>query len=209
MTAKQKVYEELRELIIEGKLKENEQILVEDLADKYSVSRTPVREALQLLETQKLVTMKKGKGTVVTKMDIENLTQLYWPMMTLQELAVKMACETVRPDQIQYLWELNQAFNEQAKKRQNTKAILDLDYKFHNAIIEISGNEYVMDFCEVLWGHIQRLEYSFFSKSGTLDVSYDEHITLIQAMQRKDSFSATMRMRDHWNRTVLEIQNSK
>lgn len=207
MSAKQVVYEELRDLIIEGKLKEGEKISDEEMAEKFSVSRTPVREALQLLETQKLVTLEKGRGTEVTKMETDNIEKWYLPMSALQRLAAEMAVRNADKSSINRLRNINDKFSFLIKEREKPKEILDADHEFHNAILDIADNEYIKDFCEVLWIHIQRLEYRFFKESLSLEVSVEEHESLIQALELKDEFSVSMRMKEHWNRTVLEIYN--
>lgn len=207
MSAKQVVYEELRDLIIEGKLKEGEKISDEEIAEKFCVSRTPVREALQLLETQKLVKLEKGRGTEVTKMETNNIEKWYLPMEALQRLAVEMAAKNAEKAAIDRLKKINQKFGDLVNGRAKPMDILGADHEFHKAIIDIADNEYIRDFCEVLWIHIQRLEYSFFKQSMSLGVSVEEHEDLIRALERKDEFSASMRMKEHWNRTVLEIYN--
>lgn len=207
MSAKQFVYEELRDWIIEGKLKEGEKISDEEIAEKFCVSRTPVREALQLLETQKLVTLEKGRGTEVTKMETDNIEKWYLPMVALQILAVEMAAKNAEKEGISRLKTINEKFRDLVDKRAKPMDVLRADDEFHTAIIDIAANEYIKDFCEVLWIHIQRLEYSFFKQSLSLDVSVQEHADLIKALELKDEFSAAMRMKEHWNRTVLEIYN--
>ena len=84
-------------------------------------------------------------------------------------------------------------------------AILKADKAFHSCILEAAGNEYIMDFCEVLWIHIQRLEYGFF-RDTPLEDSISEHERLIQALEMKDGYSASILIKEHWDRTALLIR---
>lgn len=207
LSAKQLVYEGLRDLIIKGELKEGEKISDEEMAERFCVSRTPVREALQLLETQKLVTLEKGRGTEVTKLETDNIEKWYLPMVALQRLAVEMAGENADQESIRRLEGINEKFKTLIDGRAETMEILKMDHEFHSALIDMADNEYIKDFCEVLWLHIQRLEYSFFQGSMSLNASIEEHEAMIRSLELKDGFSASLQMKEHWNRTVLEIYN--
>lgn len=207
VSAKQLVYEELRDLIIKGELKEGEKISDEEMAERFCVSRTPVREALQLLETQKLVTLEKGRGTEVTRMETDNIEKWYLPMVALQRLAIEMAGANADKEGIRNLKAINEKFKRLIEEQAEPMEILNVDHDFHGGIIDMADNEYIKDFCEVLWLHIQRLEYSFFKGSMSLDASIEEHDAMIRSLELKDGFSASLQMKEHWNRTVLEIYN--
>ena len=103
VSVKTRIYETIKRWIIEMRLKPGEQIFDVEIAEHFQVSRTPVREALQLLEMQKLVKTIPGKATIVTEIDYENLEQLYQPMAVLQQLAVQLAIEKASPKDIENL----------------------------------------------------------------------------------------------------------
>ena len=66
--------------------------------------------------------------------------------------------------------------------------ILKADKAFHSCILEAAGNEYITDFCDVLWIHIQRLEYSFF-RDTPLEASVEEHERMIKVLEMKRQLS--------------------
>lgn len=129
-------------------------------------------------------------------------------MMTLQQLVVTMTLERAEKKEIKELKEINENFRTLIEEKANPLTVLKADKRFHDKIIEISDNEYVKDFCDILWIHIQRLEYEFFKCSFSLEISVQEHEKLIYAIEIKDSFSASLVMKEHWNRTVLEIYSN-
>lgn len=206
-SAKQMVYEQIRDWIIEGKLQEDEMISDAEIASQFNLSRTPVREAFQLLEIQKLIESYPGRGTFVTKVDHENLSKYYLPMITLQRLSVTMAIDSVTKKDIDELRQLNKVFSEFADSMSDPLATLKSDMSFHMKILSIADNEYLTDFCNVLWIHIQRLEYDFFKDSTTLALSVEEHEKVIDALACNDELSASILMEKHWNRTILELQH--
>lgn len=205
LSAKQKVYETVKDWIIEGQFKPGEKVSDIEIADYFKVSRTPVREALQLLEAQKLVKSYPGKATLVTDLETDNIEKWYQPMATLQQLAVTLAVERVTPEYIRRLRKLADEFAECVKEQTKPMPILHADKEFHSCILEMAGNEYITDFCDVLWIHIQRLEYGFF-RDTPLEESIDEHEKIIQALEMKDSYSASVLVKSHWDRTALMIK---
>lgn len=204
-SAKQMVYEKMRDWIIEGKLEAGEKVADAEIAAHFRVSRTPVREAMQLLEMQKLLKSYPGKSTIVTEIQRDQIEKYYLPMANLQQLAVTMAADKIKPEHIAELRNLSRRFEHLIASQNEPLPILKADMDFHSYILDIADNEYVKDFCNVLWIHIQRLEYSFFKDSPSLELSVKEHDEMISALEFKDGFSASMRMKQHWDRTVLEI----
>lgn len=204
ISAKIKVYETVKDWIIEGQLRPGEKVSDIEMADYFNVSRTPVREALQLLEAQKLVKSYPGKATIVTEMETDNIEKWYRPMATLQQLAVTLAVEKVTPEHLEHLRKLSEDFKECVKEQSRPMPILRADKAFHGGILKVAGNEYVTDFCDILWIHIQRLEYSFF-RDTPLDASVEEHERMVRALEMKDGYSASILVKQHWDRTALLI----
>ena len=160
--SKSEIQDILTRWIVEMRLASKEKISDMEIAAYFKVSRTPIREVLQVLERQKLICTYPGKATVVAKLGIENLEQWYLPMQTLQCLAVRLAVDNVSDEDIVILEEINTDFEEQITLRTDAMKLLELDEKFHNKILKIAGNEYIIDFCNTLSVHIARLDYLFF-----------------------------------------------
>ena len=207
LISKADIYEALKQWIIEGKLAPGEKILDTEIASHFHVSRTPVREVLQLLEMQKLVKSFPGKATVVTEIEKENIEQWYLPMTVLQKLAVKIAAEKTTSEDICILQSLNQHFETEIEHRSSIMGLLNADKAFHEYILHIADNAYISDFCETLWIHIQRLEYNFFRETTALSESVSDHEKIIEAFARRDGFSASLAMKNNWDNTVIQIQN--
>ena len=89
-SAKSVVYQTVCDWIITGVMKPGEKILDSELAPYFNVSRTPVREALQLLQNQKLVCVIPGRTTVVADLDVEDFEKCYRPLAEIDALAAEL-----------------------------------------------------------------------------------------------------------------------
>lgn len=204
-SAKQKVYETIKDWIISRQLLPGEKVSDLEMAERFNVSRTPVREALQLLESQKLVKSYPGKATLVTEIETDNIEKWYLPTTNLHQLGITLAVEKITPEHIKQLRRLSREFEDSISDQTDPMPMLKADYNFHKYILEIAENEYIVDFCDVLWIHIQRLEYSYFRKTP-MDVSIEDHEQMVNALEMKDSYSASLMMKKHWERTALVLK---
>ena len=104
-TAKERVYQTLRQWIINGTLQPRERLNDVELARYFSVSRTPVREALQRLSEKKLVQIVPSSGTYVAPIDDQDMAHVYQLLVALQSLALELCIRTITPDQLERLEE--------------------------------------------------------------------------------------------------------
>lgn len=199
------IYNLLKQWIVEGKLEPAEKISDLEIAKVFHVSRTPVREALKRLEAQKLIVMKPGKSTIVSEIETNNIEQWYQPMSVLQQLATKIAASRMTPEHILHLNEINENFRIALEKNRHLDSF-EYDKEFHEYILKVAGNEYIIDFCNTLMIHIQRLEYKHFKTGGKIIQSVMDHQKIIQAFEVKDEFMAQQMMLNNWQMTVLNLR---
>lgn len=204
-SAKDIVYQTIRQWIIEGDLTPGERLSDEELSQHFSVSRTPIREAFQILETQKLIRVLPGKATVVAELDLNNIKNCYLPLARLQALAAELACDRVTADQIITLKKLNQQCSI-AKSGTDVKQIIEADDQFHYTILNIAGNEMIMEFCSVLISHVRRAEYQFYRAVTSKRQSAEEHNRIIQALEKCDRTGAGTAMQENWLSTVYYFE---
>ena len=203
---KEDIMEKIREWIITSRIAPGEKIADIDIAAYFNFSRTPVREVLKILEQQKLICTYPGRATVVAPLETDNIEDLYVPMRMLQCLAAKLAVDNATAENITELIDLNEEFYVKLMdKSENPYNLLMADKRFHDKIVEMSGNEYIKDFCETLWTHISRLDYIFFKDTALIKTSYNDHLQLIEAMRMKDPFGAELAMQTNWTNSMLAI----
>lgn len=199
LTAKESAYNQIQQWIIDGTLQPEEKLIDTDLAQALNLSRTPIREALQLLEVQGFVEMFPGKATRVTPVDREDLKTLLPPLSALQALAAELAIPHLGKEGLQRLEEINARFIE-AIESNDSFAALKIDEEFHQCIVEAAQNPYVDSILGSLQAHVRR---QFYHHSLVLTVrSADEHTRIISALKKKDAEKVAKLMKANWIRTV-------
>lgn len=197
LSAKNIIYQALCDWIISGEMLPGEKLMDMELARHFSVSRTPVREALQMLETQKLVHVIPGKATVVADVDAADIEKCYRPLAAIQALAAELACQRLTDADLDALEADNRRFASACDKDRAKEAI-ESDASFHERILEAADNEYITEFSHMMILHIQRIKYHFFHCDRLRKQSVEQHSGILQALRNRDGQLAASLMRAHW-----------
>lgn len=206
VSAKESAYLQLQQWIIDGTLQPEEKLVDTDLAQALSLSRTPIREALQLLEVQGFVEMFPGKATRVTNVKKDDLKNLLPPLAVLQALAAELAIPNLDEETFSLLEETNERFIK-AIDSQDGFSALKLDQEFHQIIVDTAQNPYIHTMLGSLQSHVRR---QFFHHSLMLTKSsYDEHVQIIHTLKEKDPEKVTQLMKSNWIRTIEELTTEK
>ncbi|MBR2382109.1 MAG: GntR family transcriptional regulator, partial [Anaerotignum sp.] len=134
------VFNTLRDAILTGKLVPGERLMENQLAEKLGVSRTPVREALRMLELENLVELVPRKGAQVLDMSEKDIVNILEVRSALEGLATSLACKKMSKDMLQKLKALEADF-EHAVSENNVERFVDIDEEFHDLIVEATENE--------------------------------------------------------------------
>jgi DNA-binding GntR family transcriptional regulator len=205
MSAKERAFSQIQRWIIDGTLLPGEKLLDAELAESLGVSRTPVREAFQLLEVQGLVSMHPGKETKVTEIEKDDIVKMYSTMAALQALAAETAATLIVSEQIELLRAINLEFANTIKSGQAYQA-MEADEQFHNLIVELADNPYVASFSVSLQIHIRRFKYVFLKQPITAtQASVDEHEAIIAAFEHRDCDMAQAMMKQNFIRPMQEL----
>lgn len=205
MSAKERALAQIQRWIIDGTLQPNEKLIDAELAEALGVSRTPIREALQVLEMQGLVEMHPGKDTRVTSIGKDDILKMYSTLAALHALAAESAAPLITASQLEQLREINAQFAEATKNRQPYQA-MELDEQFHNLIVDASDNTYISSFSSSLQIHIRRFKYVFLKQPvSSTQISVEEHDAIIQALERRDDKAAAAMMKQNLLRPMSEL----
>ncbi|WP_339185408.1 GntR family transcriptional regulator [Paenibacillus sp. FSL R5-0701] len=205
MSAKERAFSQIQRWIIDGTLQPGEKLIDAEMAESLGVSRTPIREAFQLLEVQGLVSMHPGKETKVTNIEKNDIFKMYSTMAALQALAAEITAQTIVPEQIEKLKSINLEFASSIKNGQVYQA-MEVDEQFHNYIVELSDNPYVATFNTSLQIHIRRFKYVFLKQPITATLaSVEEHDQIIKAFEGKNSNDAHNLMKQNFIRPMQEL----
>ena len=203
-TAKENAFEQLQEWIIDGTLQPGEKLNDTELAQALGVSRTPIRESLQLLEVQRFVKMYPGKATQVTEVDKESISDLLPPLAALQALSAELAIPHLTPEIIELLESTNKRFAD-AVLSEDYFSALKIDEEFHQIIVDAANNPYIQTMVPSLQVHVRRL---FFHNSIVMTKdSIEEHAQIIELMKKRDAESVSAIMRNNWLRAIDEFHH--
>lgn len=202
ISAKENAFNQLQQWIIDGTLRPEEKLNDTELAEALGVSRTPIRESLQLLEVQGFVEMFPGKATQVTKVKKEDIIDLLPPLAALQALAAELVVPNLNDNIIRSLEDMNERFS-QAIQIENYFAALKLDEEFHQIIIDAAKNPYITSMVANLQAHVRRL---FYHNSIVLTThSIEEHAKIIKHLKNHDTTLVSKVMRDNWLNAIEEF----
>ncbi|GAB1147083.1 GntR family transcriptional regulator [Shewanella algae] len=182
--------------IIKGELAPGSKINEQALALKYGISRGPTREALQILERQRLVVRIPHVGARVAAMTVAELNDLYELRSTLEAMACELATKRITDEQLSQLWQLL-ARQEAALAEGDTYFQEEGDVDFHYQIIRASGNKHLQ---ETLIGglyHLLRMyRYQCTNKNRPVK-AIAEHRRIVEAIAQRDAELAGLLMRRH------------
>lgn len=194
----------LQRWIIDGTLADGERIADAALAEALGISRTPVREALLILETQGFVEMRRGRDTRVRPLQPYAIYELYPPLAALQRTAALLALPRVTPDVLERLRTTNAAFA-RALQDHDVFAAMQADETFHHLLVECADNAYVTRFISTLQLHVRRLKFRFFSQTLPGQTSVQEHADIIRALKIEDRDCLASTMEENWLRPMREL----
>ena len=135
-----KAYKAIKELIVSKQFKPGEKIVQERLADQLGISRTPLRDALQMLEAENLIISIPRKGVMVKEFTQKEIIEVYDCRIALEGVAVSLFTERSNEEEVEELEDLFLPFTKK-NKAINTKKYQAIDSQFHNTIISNCGNK--------------------------------------------------------------------
>jgi DNA-binding GntR family transcriptional regulator len=146
----------LRDDIVSGRLRPNERLVESDIAQRMKISRTPVREALKLLEMQGYLSRLPSGGLVVIDHSPSQIRNLYEIREALETMALKLACQRATEREIEQAAELHERMFEVVQKR-DINQFIELNSAFHNQLLSACGNEQ-------LWSLLQIFRDQYFDR---------------------------------------------
>ncbi|AWR88147.1 MULTISPECIES: GntR family transcriptional regulator [Meiothermus] len=194
--AREQVYKQLRDWIIDGTLRPGEVIKDVELAEALEVSRTPVREALRRLEDEGLIETASHKWTRVARLDPEQADELYGIVQRLEVYALELAQFKLTEADFLTLEAAN-ARLAQAIERHDAKAALAADNAFHQVWIERSGNRELAQLLADLKVKLRRFELAHFDSKDAME-SVKEHQVIVESLRTGKSRKALEALEGNW-----------
>ncbi|MBR6390839.1 MAG: GntR family transcriptional regulator [Lachnospiraceae bacterium] len=192
-----RVYNRLREDILSGKLKENEELREISIGEELGVSRTPVREAFRQLELEGLITIIPNKGAFVTGITGKDVKDIYMIRSHLEGLCARLACDHITDEQLEEMEE-NIYLGEFHASKGHMDQMAELDNRFHDILYEACDSKMLENLLKDYHQYVLRIRKKTLSTSrGT--VSNEEHRAIMEAIKARDHKQAEKLANKHIN----------
>ena len=192
----QEVAERLRQQIFTRALKPGCWIDEMKLAAEFGISRTPLREALKVLATEGLVTMKLRRGAYVTEVSREDVVQVYHLLGVLESDAAATVAVHATPAQRAELATLHARLEKQVRQRD---AFFATNEAFHLTLLQMAGNRWALQTVQDLRKVMKLNRHHSLFKRGRLAQSLAEHRALMRAIEAHDAAAAAQLMKLHFD----------
>ncbi|TVS04861.1 MAG: GntR family transcriptional regulator [Rhodobacteraceae bacterium] len=189
-------YSLILEAIDVGIYKPGDRLVESELAERFGVSRTPIREALQRLETQSLLT-RDGRSLIVSSLDHNQLAELYCVRSELEGLAARLAARHATEEEVRLLRAM---VEEDRLLADDPTALSRANKRFHKQIHLASHNRYLVQQLDLVHRSMALLATTSISFEGRGAQTIDEHHTIVEAIALRDDDAAYQALKDHISR---------
>lgn len=193
-TKKEQVVEGIREAVLSGELQPGEKLEQDKLAERYSVSPTPVREALRQLEAEGILDYNPHRGVRVAEVNLRDVREIYLIRGTLESLATRLAVSYLNGGHIQRLEALLDEM-EIVIVQGRLKELRKLNYEFHMLIYHAPEMPQLLHLIRNLWTKFPWDTLNVIP--GRALMSVQEHRKLIQAIKEGNARLAAQLMQEH------------
>ena len=200
------IYERLKAMIVERKLSPGEKIYQDKLADELGVSRTPLVNALKMLEREKLISAVPRRGFYVRLFSKQEMVHIFELREVLEGLAARRAAVYITDSQIERLKKFFTGF---AKLEDfgNFRTYREEDRRFHNFLLDVGGEDMLSSILETY--NIITFAYQFLEQEGLVRPpaeTIQEHAAIIEAICNRDPLIAEELARLHLKKSIEKMK---
>lgn len=202
------VYELLRDQILDLELPPGAIVDENQLAERFGMSRTPIREALVRLAAEGLIDTLPNRSTMVSNIDFPNLHTFFDALTLMYRVTTRLAAEYHQPEDLVVIRRHQKAY-EDAVRAGDEIGLVAANRDFHFAIAEAGRNRYYLALFGRLLDEGRRILRLYYYGSGTGDypqIWFDEHEAIVAAVAARDVEAADKIARQHANQIVSQIQ---
>ena len=186
-------YSMILEAIDIGTYKPGDRLVESELAERFGVSRTPIREALQRLETQSMLT-RDGRSLMVASLDHNELSELYVVRSELEGLAAQLAAQHATPEEIAVLQSM---VDTDRALVDDPDALVRTNRSFHKRIHLASHNRFLVQQLDLVHRFMALMATTSLAVEGRGEVALDEHQAVVDAIRNRDGEAANLALKQH------------
>ena len=192
-TMNEQVYASLRDDILSGRYFDGQQLLQKDLAEKYNVSRIPVREALMQLSRDGLVKIIPYKGAVVASFSLDELHEIFEIRYALESLMLRFVVEKITDESAARVRDLliKSTLTPPEERSRST------NWEFHNALYEIAEKPRLLELIRTQYDKVDRYIQMDITLPSVQEYAFKSHDAILQACRMKNTVEATVLLHEH------------
>lgn len=192
-----KVFEFLRDAIVRGDIKPGEKLNEVLIASKLGLSRSPVREAIRVLESENFVETVAHKGPFVKPLSIKEIEEIHVVLKFLQAAAIQLAVGNMNTERRKELTSIVTQLDE-GMGTDDIEELKSVSRRFHTFIIQASENDLLIRINEALLIQQERVRlWGASTEPEDIRAIYREHLSISKALLRQDAKEAERLMKDH------------
>lgn len=199
MTPPKDAYGLILDAIDSGTYRPGDRLVESELAERFGVSRTPIREALQKLETQSLLT-RDGRSLIVASLDHAQLSELYVVRGELEGLAARLAARHAAPEEVRVLRDMVSA---DRSLKNDPQALSRANRRFHKQIHLASHNRFLVQQLDLVHRSMALLASTSIAAEGRSEDTLKEHLRIVDAIEAGDGEAASAALREHISRAFV------
>lgn len=192
----QRAYQSVKNAILSLELRPGEMLSIGNLAEQFAISRTPVRDALLLLEKDGLVTIVPHKGAQVSEISTQDVQEIFEMRIVLESYAAQIATPRLTAQDLQALASVLQR-SEQAYSQNEYVLSSDLGRQLHDLLVQRVHNRRFTLYLDDLDTHYTRFRRFAVFVPGRFEKSHQQHLEILKAAQGGDAARAGQAMADH------------
>lgn len=193
----------LREAIMAGEFRANDRIKQEEVASRFGVSRSPVREAFRELASEGFVELEQDVGARVRPHDLQEVVELYMAREAIEPLMIAETCRRISDSELKRAQEMNLQSEEYAASGDIVNYLM-LDRDIHAVLLQASGLRILSEITASLWRRTHRYRFDYMDQAR-VDMSVTEHRLILGAIEARQPDEAADFYRIHTRRTRLRL----
>ncbi len=186
-------YQLILNAIDTGTYRPGDRLVESELAERFGVSRTPIREALQRLETQSLLA-RDGRSLVVASLDHSQMAELYIVRSELEGLAARLAARHATEEEIRLLREM---VEEDRALTDDPVALSRTNRRFHRQVHLASHNRFLVQQLDLVYRSMALMTTTSLAAEGRSTTAVDEHAAIVEAIANTDPDAAYAALKAH------------
>lgn len=190
------VADRLRQLILDGELEPRSRVNEQELAERFGISRTPLREAIKILATEGLLDLLPNRGARVASISDKELDDVLEVVASLEALAGELACRHATAEEIERLTVLSDEMAD-AWRRRDEPTYFRLNRQIHEAVMAASRNTVLATMYANLSGRIQRARYTVHKTEAQWARAMQDHGEMVERLKARDGAGLADLLRRH------------